>query len=133
MGQQGGCSPWLRRLRSQGATTIWGHGQSTAGLGAHTFLMPHDAATPASACFRDFVGAALVKDPRRRPTARQLLAHDFVRRATPHALIRLLEDGASDQHACIATSQSERGTIPIDAASSSTEASATSGHPGTGT
>ena len=47
MEQQGGRSPRLRRLQSQGATS-WGQGQRKAGLGAHTFLIPHDAATPAS-------------------------------------------------------------------------------------
>ena len=56
-----------------------------------------DAATPASAEFRDFVAACLDRDPSRRPPARALLAHAFLARAPaapPAELVRRVAEHA---------------------------------------
>ncbi|KAJ9097644.1 hypothetical protein QFC21_004680 [Naganishia friedmannii] len=52
-----------------------------------------------SAEFRDFVGACLEKDPEVRPTATELLAHPFLRKAGPkRSLIRLINRYAEWKH-----------------------------------
>ena len=53
------------------------------------------AGTPASAAFRAFLAAALVKDPAARPAAERLLVDPFVAGATSDAVLALLDELAS--------------------------------------
>ena len=45
-----------------------------------------------SKAFEQFVAACLEKDPAKRPTAKELLGHKFIKSANPSALTKMLED-----------------------------------------
>ncbi|KAF3930370.1 hypothetical protein AA313_de0200724 [Arthrobotrys entomopaga] len=63
------------------------HARSIIAIGAKPApRLPADFSLP----FQSFVAACLVKDPRNRPSARDLLEHEFIRNATNTALIRQL-------------------------------------------
>ncbi|KAF3932947.1 hypothetical protein ABW20_dc0101988 [Dactylellina cionopaga] len=63
------------------------HARAILAIGSHA---PARLSTDFSSAFQDFIATCLVKDPRGRPTSRQLLKHPFLRDAKGTSLIRQL-------------------------------------------